>query len=105
VRSIFPQIKDAQITHRWTGLVCITPDFLPHYHVPAPGVHVALGFNGRGVAFANRTGAWLANRIRGQEDSVGIPETPISRIPFHAFRAPALNVYMRWNAWMDALGR
>lgn len=105
VSDIFPSLKGVPIVYRWTGLVCITPDFLPHYHVPAPGLHVALGFNGRGVAMANRVGAWLANTLTGREDTGGIPETPISPIPFHAFRRPALDVYMRWNAWMDKLGR
>ncbi len=105
VSDIFPSLKGVPIVYRWTGLVCITPDFLPHYHMPAPGLHVALGFNGRGVAMANRVGAWLANNLTGKDDAGSIPQTPISSIPFHAFRRPALDVYMRWNAWMDKLGR
>ncbi|HET7097361.1 MAG TPA: FAD-dependent oxidoreductase, partial [Casimicrobiaceae bacterium] len=37
LKDIFPQLVSEQIAFRWTGLVCITPDALPHYHEPAPG--------------------------------------------------------------------
>jgi sarcosine oxidase len=105
LRGIFPQLKDAKAAYHWTGLVCITPDFLPHYHAPQPGLHVALGFNGRGVAMSNRTGAWLARKILGKPDSGGIPATDIRAIPMHACRAPVLNAIMQWNRFMDVIGR
>jgi sarcosine oxidase len=103
--GIFPQLKGIAAPYRWTGLVCITPDFLPHYHAPAAGLHVALGFNGRGVAMANRTGAWLARKVLGQPDSGEIPATEIRAIPMHAWRAPVLNAIMQWNRFMDFVGR
>lgn len=105
LRELFPQLEGIGIAHRWTGLVCITPDFLPHYHEPAPNVHIALGFNGRGVALSIRTGKWLANTLLGRPDSGGIPRTKITPIPFHAWRAPALNLIMQWNSFMDRIGR
>jgi len=104
--GLYPQLAGAPIAQRWTGLVCITPDFLPHYHAPEPGLHALLGFNGRGVAATVRAGAWLASRLAGQEDaSVGMPATAIRPIPGHALRAPALHLAMQWNRLMDALGR
>jgi len=105
LHDLFPSLRNVSVMHRWTGLVCITPDFLPHYHVPRPGVHVALGFNGRGVAMATRTGAWLANRLLDRPSTGEIPLTEIGRIPLHALRAPVLNVVMKWNKFMDSLGR
>jgi sarcosine oxidase len=105
LRGIFPQLKDVRAAYRWTGLVCITPDFLPHYHTPQPSLHVALGFNGRGVAMANRTGAWLARKLLGQPDSGEIPATDIHPIPMHSWRAPVLNAAMQWNRFMDFVGR
>ena len=104
VRGIFPELAVVPITHRWTGLVCLTANSMPHYHVPTPGLHVVVGFNGRGVALANRTGAWIARKLTGAIDSGEIPETPISQIPLHAFRAPAANAVMRWHYAMDWLG-
>lgn len=103
--DLFPDARGTPVTHRWTGLVCITPDFLPHYHTPEPGVHVLVGYNGRGVALSIRAGAWLARHIAGVDDGTGIPATPIKPIPMHAFRAPVLDAAMRWNWLMDALGR
>jgi glycine/D-amino acid oxidase-like deaminating enzyme len=105
LHGIFPSLKEIPIAYRWTGLVCLTPDFVPHYHAPAPGMHIALGFNGRGVAMATRTGAWLANRLMGREDTAEIPATGIGRIPFHGLRGPVLDLVMRWNALLDAWGK
>ena len=104
LHGIFPQLKGIPVSYRWTGLVCITPDHLPHYHSPRSGLHVALGFNGRGVAMATRTGAWLARKILGKSDTGDIPHTEIGTIPFHAWRAPVLNLIMKWNRFMDFIG-
>jgi glycine/D-amino acid oxidase-like deaminating enzyme len=105
LRGIYPQLKDIRAEYRWTGLVCITPDFLPHYHTPQSDLHVALGFNGRGVAMSTRTGAWLARKVLGKPDSGEIPATAIRPIPMHAWRAPVLNAAMLWNRLMDLVGR
>ena len=103
--GIFPQLRGQPIAHRWTGLVCITFDYLPHYHRPEPGLHVLVGFNGRGVALTNRAGAWLARSIMGQKDSGAIPVTPIRPVPLHEYRAPMLNLAMQFNRVLDVLGR
>jgi sarcosine oxidase len=105
LHGIYPQLRETPIVHRWTGLVCITPDYLPHYHTPADGLHVVLGYNGKGVAFANRAGAWIARKLLGVPDSGDIPATPIQTIPFHRFRAPTASVVMQWHRLMDLLGR
>ncbi len=74
--------------------------------LPQPGRrHVVLGYNGKGVAFANRAGAWIARKLIGVPDSGDIPLTPIKPIPLHRFRAPMANVAMEWHRLMDFLGR
>lgn len=100
----FPSLRDVPIQYRWTGLVCITPDSVPHYHEPEPGLKILVGFNGRGVALATRTGAWVAHRIAGIEDEGNFPVTPIRPIPFHQLRAPALNLAMQYYRVLDAFG-
>lgn len=100
----FPSLREVPVEHRWTGLVCITPDFIPHYHEPAPNLKVLLGFNGRGVALATRAGAWVAHRIAGLHDEGDMPVTPIRPIPFHGLRAPALNLAMQYYRLLDAFG-
>ncbi|HWK97402.1 MAG TPA: FAD-dependent oxidoreductase [Pseudolabrys sp.] len=103
--GIFPQLKGVAIDYRWTGLVGITFDYLPHYHVLADDLHVMLGYNGRGVALANRAGAWLGRKLTGQADPHDIPAVPIKAIPFHRFRSTLLNVGMQWNRVLDLIGR
>jgi len=66
---IFPQLKGVAIDYRWTGLVGITFGYLPHYH-------------GRGVALANRAGAWLGRKLSGHADPHDIPAVPIKANPF-----------------------
>lgn len=102
----FPQLAGVSIPHRWTGLVCVTPDFLPHYHRPAEGLHAVVGFNGRGVALSIHAGAWLASRVMGRDlGDVGMPCTEIRTIPLHRMRAPLLNIAMRSQQLLDWLGR
>ncbi|MGD9714212.1 MAG: FAD-dependent oxidoreductase, partial [Thermomicrobiales bacterium] len=90
---------------RWTGLVGITLDYLPHYHAPEEGLHVLLGFNGRGVALSVRLGAWLGRKLAGAPEDFTIPQTPIRPFPLHRFREPVLNLGMRWNHLLDLFGR
>ena len=103
--AIFPDLRSTPFAFRWTGLVCVTPDALPHYHQPSPGLHVLLGYNGRGVALSIRAGAWLAHKLLGVPDTGEIPATRIRPIPGHAFREPIANLVMQWHRTMDVLGR
>lgn len=102
--GIFPILRDAPITHRWTGLVGITLDRMPHYSQPEPGLHTFVGFNGRGVAMTSRAGAWMARRLLGESDEFALPTVPLRPIPFHRFRRPFLAAAMRWYHLMDTLG-
>lgn len=104
LRDLFPAIDGVPVTFRWTGLVAITLDHLPHYHVPDGGLHVLAGFNGRGVAMAHAAGAWLAGRIAG-DPAPGLPATPIRPIPLQRLRTPLLHLAMRWNHLLDLVGR
>ena len=101
----FPQLAGVPIHDRWTGLVCVTPDHLPHYHRPAEGLHVVLGFNGRGVALAHRAGAFVARTALGLPETASIPPTPIRPIPFHALRLPVVKLVVAWSRLMDVFGR
>ena len=103
--GIFPQVAGAPIAHRWTGLVGITMDYLPHYHVPEEGLHVLVGYNGRGVAMATRAGAFLGRKLAGASETGDLPVTPIRPVPFHRHKAALLNVGMQWNRVLDLFGR
>ena len=67
--KVWPQLKDARISHSWTGNVAFTFDFLPHLG-SHDGIHYALGCQGNGVAMQS----WLGNRaaraiLRGNSES------------------------------------
>jgi glycine/D-amino acid oxidase-like deaminating enzyme len=59
-----PQLKEARITHAWTGNVAFTFDFLPHIGV-MEGLHYALGCNGSGIAMMSYLGHQTARKIIG----------------------------------------
>jgi sarcosine oxidase len=103
--GIFPQAAGVPISHRWTGLVGITTDYLPHYHVPDRGLHIIVGYNGRGVAMATRAGAFLGRQLAGKSEPSDLPITPIRPVPFHRYKTTLLNVGMQWNRVLDFLGK
>jgi glycine/D-amino acid oxidase-like deaminating enzyme len=80
VELLFPQLGPVKYEYRWAGRVAITRDFLPHVHEPAPGLTMALGYNGRGVATATAMGQHLAARMTGTTE-FPFPGTRIKPIP------------------------
>lgn len=105
LHGVFPAVKSLPIVYRWTGLVGITFDYLPHYHALADELHILIGYNGREVALSHRLGAWLGRKLAGRPEVVSIPAVPIKPFPFHAWRETVLDLGMRWNRLMDVVGR
>jgi glycine/D-amino acid oxidase-like deaminating enzyme len=103
--EIFPALRGLPIEYCWAGLVGITFDSLPHYHTLADDLHVAVGFNGRGVALSHRLGAWLGRKLAGRPESFEIPAVSISTMPLHKWHEPVLHVGMQLNRLLDAIGR
>ncbi len=103
--GLFPQLADVPIEYRWVGRVALTRDYLPHLHAPAPGLLIALGFNGKGVAMTTLMGKILADHIRAPAEPPGYPVTSIKPFPFHALRQPVLHLAMYYQTLMDRLGR
>ena len=58
----FPQLREARVTHAWTGNVAFTFDALPHMGREA-GMHYCLGCNGSGVAMMTYLGWQTARKI------------------------------------------
>jgi glycine/D-amino acid oxidase-like deaminating enzyme len=81
---LWPQVASLNWTHWWSGQFALTPDFYPRFHRPAPGLFIALGYSGRGVALGAAVGAELAAAAAGAApESLSIPATRIARVPFH----------------------
>ena len=58
----FPQLKEARVTHSWTGNTAFTLDALPHMGQEG-GLHYCLGCNGSGVAMMTYLGTQTARKI------------------------------------------
>ncbi len=91
--KVFPELASADWPYRWGGLVAITTDHMPHVHEPVPGLVMALGYNGRGVALATKMGAAVADyAMGGKEGALPIPLTPVKRFPLHRLGTAGLQV-------------
>ncbi|MEX3527212.1 MAG: FAD-binding oxidoreductase [Burkholderia sp.] len=98
---MFRQLRGIGYDYRWAGRIAITRDFLPHLHRPAPGLTIALGYNGRGIALATTLGRHLADAIDGSAPE--LPPAPIRPIPLHALQRLYISAGVAWYALLDAL--
>ena len=113
----WPELGTQLIDYRWAGRVAITRDFMPHVHEPAPGVSMALGYNGRGVAMATSMGMHLARRLTGAGsassastssrpgDDFPFPITLIQPIPMHGWQRALITAGVAWYSVLDRLSR
>ncbi|WP_342644096.1 NAD(P)/FAD-dependent oxidoreductase [Rhodoligotrophos ferricapiens] len=102
---LWPELNGMSWTHVWNGQVAITPDHHIHMHEPAPNVHIALGYNGRGIAMATAMGALLAQRIAGAgPEELPMPVTDIKAIPLHGLWKPATSLRLAYGRIRDRLG-
>ncbi|KUZ75746.1 NAD(P)/FAD-dependent oxidoreductase [Burkholderia ubonensis] len=101
---LYPQLKGVGFEYRWAGRVAITADFLPHVHEPVPGVMIALGYNGRGIAMATTLGKHLAAHLSG-DARLPLPfhVTPIRPIPFHGLQRFYIAAGVAWYRLLDSL--
>jgi glycine/D-amino acid oxidase-like deaminating enzyme len=70
----FPQLRDARVTHAWTGNIAFAFDFLPHMGQERPGLHYCLGCNGSGIAMMSYLGHQTARKILGGGNRVSAYE-------------------------------
>ena len=102
---LFPDLASAEWTHCWNGRVAITRDHLPHIHEPAQGIHIGLGYNGRGVAMATAVGRMLARRVAcGSAEQLDLPVTKIAPILGHAAWPLAVTARLQWEKLRESLG-
>lgn len=102
---MFPQLAAVPIDYRWAGRIAITRDFMPHLHRPAPGITMALGFNGRGIAVATSVGQHVARLVQtGDVVQCPYPTSPIQPIPFHGLQRHYIAAGVAWYSLLDKLG-
>lgn len=101
----FPELVGAKIEHRWSGLVAMTLDSLPHLGRLDDRVVYAVGYNGTGVALASGIGRHVAALVTGWRPDLGLVTRPVQPIPFYGLREPAVRLVAGWYQFLDAIGR
>jgi glycine/D-amino acid oxidase-like deaminating enzyme len=102
---LFPALRGVAWTHAWNGRTAITWDHLPHVHEPEDGLHVGLGYNGRGVAMATAMGQMLARRAAGgAREELDLPVTRIAPIPGHFAWPLAVKARLHWERLRERVG-
>ncbi|MDE2414918.1 MAG: FAD-binding oxidoreductase [Comamonadaceae bacterium] len=105
VALMFPQLGSVQYEYRWAGRIAVTRDFMPHLHQPAPGITMALGYNGRGIAMATSLGKHAAALMAGGSTAAcPFPITPLQPIPLHGLQRFYIAAGVAWYSLLDRLG-
>jgi glycine/D-amino acid oxidase-like deaminating enzyme len=101
---LWPELRGVRWTHAWNGQLAVTTDHYPHFHEPAEGVLISLGYNGRGVAMATTMGGEIARRMLGTPVAeLNMPVTTLKEIPFHALWKTAAAARIVYGRIRDAL--
>lgn len=103
--KLWPQLKNVSWPWHWYGQVAMTNDHFPRLTVPEPGVHLMLGYNGRGIAMATVAGRLIAQRIAfGGTVDIALPvHRALTPIPFHRFWKVGANAAMGWHILKDKI--
>jgi glycine/D-amino acid oxidase-like deaminating enzyme len=105
MRTVFPDLAGARVTHSWSGNVAFTFDFLPHIGSEG-GVHYALGCQGSGVAMQTWLGTQAALKIAGVAsrpsafDGLKFPT-----VPMYTGRPWFLPGVLAWYRLRDSIDR
>jgi gamma-glutamylputrescine oxidase len=104
--GIFPELADVPLSFKWSGLVAMTLDALPHIGRLDATTLFAMGYNGAGVAMSSLMGRYLAALVRGEKPNLGLLDASrLKTIPFYPLREPAVRMVAGWYQFLDAIGR
>jgi len=105
MRSFFPAVGDTPVTHRWSGLVGLSQDNLPHAATIESGLHVAFGYGGRGVVLSHVLGQALCAMVLGESLERFGPLAGVMPAPFrfHGLKRRMIGWAMRYFALRDRI--
>lgn len=93
------------VAYRWFGRVGITPDHRIRLCNPEPGLILATGFNGRGVALSVALGKAIAVHL-AHDEPMPVPMTrEVPTLPFHRLNAAVGTLGVTWYRLRDYLDR
>ncbi|MGF6598063.1 glycine/D-amino acid oxidase-like deaminating enzyme [Paraburkholderia sp. GAS448] len=81
LKTLFPALKNAQVTEAWAGLIDVLPDGIPVIDAPSQvsGLMIATGFCGHGFAMGPIVGKLLAEWIDEGQPSLDLAEFRLER--------------------------
>jgi len=104
--GIFPDLSDVPLAFKWSGLIGMTLDSVPHIGRLDDHTLLSMGYNGAGVAMSSLMGRYLAAFVRGEKPDVGLLDASrLKIIPFYPLREPAVRMVAGWYQFLDAIGR
>ncbi|WP_298877068.1 FAD-binding oxidoreductase [uncultured Bradyrhizobium sp.] len=104
--GIFPELADVPLAFKWSGLVAMTLDSVPHIGRLDDRTLFSVGYNGAGVAMSSLMGRYLAAFVRGETPDVGLLDARrMKAIPFYPLREPAVRMVAGWYQFLDAIGQ
>jgi glycine/D-amino acid oxidase-like deaminating enzyme len=102
---IFPELRDVEVTHSWSGYIAYTFDRLPHVG-ERDGMHYAMGYCGSGVVMSTWLGRKAALRLLEQaEGNSAFAEIPHPTLPVYHGKPWFLPLVQAWYQGADTLGR
>lgn len=104
--GIFPELADVALQFRWSGLVGMTLDSVPHIGRLDQRTLFSMGYNGAGVAMSSLMGRYLAALVRNEKPDLRLLDARrLKTIPFYSLREPAVRMVAGWYQFLDAIGR
>jgi sarcosine oxidase len=104
--DIYPMLEGVPITHCWCGRVAVPAASIPMLSQPEPGLTVALGYYGRGVAMATRMGGLVADLVNGlPPEESAYPVTPFKAMPAAPLHRNAARVAANVMRFQDLFER
>ena len=104
--GIFPELAGVPLAFKWSGLVGMTLDSVPHIGRLNDQTLFSMGYNGAGVAMSSLMGRYLAAFVRGERPDVGLLDASrLKIIPFYPLREPAVRMVAGWYQFLDAIGQ
>ncbi|GAB4170026.1 MAG: FAD-dependent oxidoreductase [Thalassobaculales bacterium] len=100
--ELFPPLAGIGFDHYWEGYVGVVPERLPRLVRLAKGVVAAMGYSGRGVAFATALGPVLADWLTGTpDDALPLPVAAPRPIPAYPVARAVARLMPLVNRWQD----
>lgn len=103
--EIFPELKSAELSHAWSGLVAYAFDHTPHLG-QLDGLHFAMGYCGSGVARASYFGTKLGYKILGDTEAgrTSFDDIPLPDQIFYSGNPWFMPAILTWHRLADKLG-